>query len=110
LIRHAGPSLPLAVGPLMVTVIQPPLGALLVATVGLTTLLSPCLLAAALTAVLLPAVTGTADPENHAAPIGPAKSLTKSQSRSARHSFPERRLNNSHRSWQTTFPSEVVLL
>jgi hypothetical protein len=86
----------------MVTVIQPSLGALLVAAVGFTTLLSPSLLATALTAVLLPSVTGTADPENYAAPIVPANSLTKSQLRSARSRFPEAGVDNSHRSWQAT--------
>jgi hypothetical protein len=83
----------------MVTVIQPSLGALLVAAVGFTTLLSPSLLATALTAVLLPSVTGTADPENYAAPIGPANSLTKSPG-----------VDNRHRSWQATVRLEVVVL
>ncbi len=94
----------------MVTVIQPSLGALLVAAGGFTTLLSPSLLATALTAVLLSSVTGTADPENHAAPIGPANSLTKGQLRSARHPFPEAGLDNGHRSWQATSSLEVVVL
>ena len=110
LIRHAGPSLPLAVGPLMVTVIQPPLGALLVEAVGFTKLLSPRLVTTALTAVPLSSVTGTADPENHAAPIGPANSLTKGQLRSARHPFPEAGVDNGHRSWQATSSLEVVVL
>jgi hypothetical protein len=116
LLKNPLPSFPLlwlrafSDKPELVAVIQPSLGALLVAAVGFTTLLLPRLLATALTAVLLSSVTGTADPENHAAPIGPANSLTKSQLRSARSPFPEAGLDNGHRSWQVTSSLEVVVL
>jgi hypothetical protein len=58
----------LPVKPLAVTVIEPAFEALLVATIGLTSLLSSRFQAAALTAVTVPSVTRAADVKRHPAP------------------------------------------
>ncbi|MBN2258313.1 MAG: hypothetical protein JW704_10900 [Anaerolineaceae bacterium] len=70
MIRHAifAVTDPLTVKPLAVTVIEPAFGTLLVAAIGLAPLLSASLLAAAIAAITLPSVTGSADVEDRSAP------------------------------------------
>jgi len=75
LIRHARPTVPLAVGALPVTVIEPALRASLVTTVGSAALLAPGFRAASRAAVTLPAIAVRANPENRLASLAAANAL-----------------------------------
>jgi hypothetical protein len=100
LIRHAGGGQPLPVGPLAVPVIESSFDALLMTQVCGTTLLAASFGAAAIAAVVLSPVAGTADPERNAAVLSPTKPLTQNNFARVCHSRPKARLDISHTSWQ----------
>jgi len=72
MIRHAGLSLTTAIAPLPVAVVEPAFGALLVTTVGTTSLAEPYLPATGETAIALTAITTGTQEERDAAFIVPA--------------------------------------
>ncbi len=73
---------------------------LLVAAVGQASLLPAALLPTRLTAVVLPPVTVTADPEDTATAAGTTNSLTENNFGADRHPRPKAGLDNGDRSWQ----------
>ena len=99
-IRHAGHGPPQAIGPLTVTMIQPPVGVLLVALVRRATLLATRLGPTTIRAVPLSAVTGPADPKRRAARPSRATPLVENDLRVLSHPVPAAGLDRTGRSWQ----------
>jgi hypothetical protein len=100
LIRHANLSQALTIGSLTISMIKLPFGALLMAEVRGTALLTASLGATTITAVLLPTIAMTTNPEDSAAVPGAAKSLTQNNFSCWCHPRLKARLDNSRRSWQ----------
>ena len=91
-----------AVVPLAIPMIKPALGTSLMTGVGSSALLKACVRPACVTAVLLPAVAGTADPEKRAAAVTAARTLTQNDFQPVGHSRPHAGLDNGRRSCQVT--------
>lgn len=100
LIRHAGCEPPLAIVPLPITVIEPAVWVLLVASGGLAPLHATCLEATPLRAVPLPTVAGPADIERGTALRSGAKPLIEDDLCGLCHSVPAAGLDRTGRSWQ----------
>lgn len=100
LIRHAGSGLALPVGPLTVPVIEPSFKAPLMTEVGGASLLAAPFGAAEVAAILLSAITMSADPKDNAAVLSPTKPLTQNNFACMCHPRPKARLDISCRSWQ----------
>ena len=72
MIRHVGFELPAAIPPLAIAMVEPPFGALLVTTVGATSLAEPCVPATGETTIALAAITAPTQEEQGAALAVPA--------------------------------------
>jgi len=100
LIHNGKCSQPLPIGPLAVPLIKPSFKSSPMTEVRSSTLLPACFTAARVAAILLAAITPTADPEYRAAPLPPAKPLTEGIFSRLSHSHPKARLDNGCRKWQ----------
>jgi len=100
LIHNGNCCQPLPVGLLTVPLVKPPFRSTPMTEVRSSALLSPCFAAARFAAILLAAITGTADPEYRAALWPPAKPLTENIFSRVSHSHPRARLDNGCRKWQ----------
>ena len=100
MIRHAGSVPPLPVGSLTVSMIEPSFDTLLMTEVCSASLLAAPFDAAEIAAILLSAITMSAEPKDNAAILSPTKPLTQNEFACMLHSRPKARLDISGRSWQ----------
>jgi hypothetical protein len=100
LIHNGKCSQPLPIGLLAVPLIKLPFRSSPMTEVRSSALLSPCFVAAGVAAILMAAITGTANPEYRTALWPPAKPLTEGIYSRVSHSHPKARLDKGCRKWQ----------
>ena len=100
MIRHAGLNSPKPIGPLPVTMIESPFGALLVTAVGLAPLLASGFETTTLRTVPLATVAALADPERRTALRSGATSLMEKKLPALCHPASKAGLDRTSRSWQ----------